>query len=185
VALAPTVWRTCRVLANDARLRCFAAVAQNPGAPVGRVARSAGVSVPVASLYLRHIQARGLLRAERVSRWVRYEAAADASVAHAGALLAALRQSALSRPADRAAAIRILTACTHPRRLALLAAVARGQPCGAADLVRATGFSVNATSRHLHKLESRGFLVRQPRGWCLAEASDPLSRCLLRAAIGT
>ena len=181
MALAPTLWRTCRVLANDARLRCFAAVVNHPGAPVGGVARVAGIPLCLASLYLRQIQARGLLQATRVSRWVYYAAEADASVAHASAVLAALRQCALRRADDRTAVIRVLTAFTHPRRLTLLAEIGRRGPCVTGDLPRATGISRKALERHLRKLAARGLIAGTPSGWMVVQPDDPLAAALLTA----
>lgn len=52
--MMPTLWRTCRVLANRKRLRLLYDVAHSPdGLTVGEAARRARLPLPVASQYLR------------------------------------------------------------------------------------------------------------------------------------
>jgi len=72
----PTLWRTCRVLANRTRLRIFRRLAQQPGQTVSDVARRLRLSLPVTSQYLRALEARGLLSARRVGLRVTYRPSA-------------------------------------------------------------------------------------------------------------
>lgn len=81
--LAPTIWRTCRILANASRLQLLAAIPDNGRATVSELARRCHVPPNVASENLRLIQSRGLLRASREGRWVYYSVGADESVRHA------------------------------------------------------------------------------------------------------
>src|SRR5689334_18224413 len=71
--LQPTLWRTCRVLANRLRLRMLASVVRRPGQTVSMVAKQFNVRVGVASEYLRALEARSLLIARRKGRYVEYE----------------------------------------------------------------------------------------------------------------
>ena len=176
--LAPTLWRTCRVLANPLRLACLRAVIDQPGSTVEQVARQANVALPVASLYLRHLQARGLIRPERVSRWVRYTAAADEAVAHAGPVLAAIGPALLQSRRPYAALLQILTAFTHPRRLAILRAMPEAETVSFAALRRDTGISVPALCRHLKKLERHGMIAAAPEGWRHADLLPRLAQVL-------
>jgi hypothetical protein len=75
--MAPTLWRTCRVLANPKRLALIGALIGKPPQTVGAVAASCGLSGAACSLGLRQIQARGLCRATRTGRWVSYALEAD------------------------------------------------------------------------------------------------------------
>lgn len=81
--LAPTLWRTCRVLANPNRLSCLKAVLKVPGRTVENVADAVGLAESKASLALRALQSRGILSSHRISRWTHYYPEPDASVATA------------------------------------------------------------------------------------------------------
>ncbi len=91
--LHPTLWRTCRTLANSRRLACLKAVFANPGSSVEAIAEAAHIPHAQASLCLRALQARGLIRAERQSRWVRYSPVPDSSVPSAAPILTALQRA--------------------------------------------------------------------------------------------
>ncbi len=61
----PTLWRTCRVLANPKRLACLRAVMGTPNLCVEEIAREAGLDEVQGSMALRALQARGLIAAYR------------------------------------------------------------------------------------------------------------------------
>ena len=64
--LKPTLWRTYRVLANEDRLRLFKAVLENSGnLSVRDYAKMLNLAEDVASVYLRQMNARGVLGVER------------------------------------------------------------------------------------------------------------------------
>ena len=56
----PTLWRTCRVLANRKRLQTLALLIRQPNQTVSAVAERMSLSMPAASQYLRALEARGL-----------------------------------------------------------------------------------------------------------------------------
>jgi DNA-binding transcriptional ArsR family regulator len=175
--LTPTLWRTCRVLANDGRLRLLAAVLARGRLSVSQAASQAAIPAPKASLGLRALQSRGLLAAARESRWVFYTPEPDPLVEHAAAVLAATRR-ALARSDAAEAMLRAFTAFTHPRRLAIVAALAR-RPMTTEALAGSCRFSFAAASRHLRKLARRGVLTEGPDGvWCLARCDNGLLRDL-------
>ncbi len=180
--LAPTLWRTCRVLANEARLRVLAVVLREGPLCVSAVAARARLSEARASAALRGLQARGLLRATRSGRWVWYEARADRTVTHAGPLLAAVGGELDGGGASRRAVIRLVTAFTHPRRLRVVRHLAPGAGLRANDLARAAGMPLQALYRHLDKLARRGFVRRRGPAWCLTCPPGPLAAQLLREA---
>jgi DNA-binding transcriptional ArsR family regulator len=152
--LAPTLWRTCRVLANEARLRILAEVLHAPGIGVTPLARRLGLSQSQASQHLRLLQSRGLLHVRRVGRYAEYRPHAEPSVVHADPLLAATR-AALKRREPVEEMVRAFTAFTHERRIILYRALEAGIDDRAA-LVRRTGISRPALKRHLRKFARRG-----------------------------
>ncbi len=90
---APTLWRTCRALANRRRLRLMQYLMRHSDLTVSAIADEARMPLSVASQYLRALNARGLLQARRVGRSVIYRVEADPAVPQAEPLLKALRAS--------------------------------------------------------------------------------------------
>ena len=156
-ALNPTLWRTCRVLANRVRLRMLGVLFRQGELPVSAVAGAVGVSAVLASLYLRSLSARGLLAARREGRWVFYRPAADPSVRVAADLLQALDSAFASKRDPTKEIFRQATAFTHPRRVQIVRALANGAMAMDA-LARNTAIGRFALRRHLAKLCRRGFV---------------------------
>jgi len=177
----PSIWRTCRVLANEQRLACLRAVIENPFSSVNEIAARLDLPLDKASLGLRALQARGLIQAQRVSRWVRYSPFPDPLVPDAAPTLSALRK-ALKRDAP-AKIVRTLTAFTHPRRLALLRYLQQHGPTSAERLSSANQISVQALWRHLRKLKARGLVVHTETAWDLAKHPPALGRALLHILV--
>ena len=182
--LIPTMWRTCRVLANPLRLRCLQAVLRQPGRFVSELAKETRLPVPVASQYLRDLQARGLISVERRSRWTFYGDTPDPSVGHAAPLLAAMRVALADNSFSPKQAQRTLQGFTHPRRIAVLRLLARSDPLDFTEIHRATGISKPALLRHLDKLEACGLVRRQDADWAIARGLPVLAQRLLLEACG-
>lgn len=175
----PTIWRTCRVLANRRRLACLRAVLQRPGLTVGDVATAAGLPDDQASLCLRALQARGLLHGSRVSRWVHYYPAPDPLVPVAAPILDATRRALLKARMSEPQIISCLTAFTHPRRLSILRTLLRSGHVGFSGLARAGQMSEAALFRHLMKLSNRGIVVEEDDKWTLCPRPSALARSFL------
>jgi len=183
--LTPTLWRTCRVLANPLRLRCLQAVLRQPNRFVSALAQETRLPVPVASQYLRDLQARGLISVWRRSRWTFYGDTPDPLVDHAAPLLAAMRKSFADETFSMDQIHHVLQGFTHPRRLAVLRVlVTSSHPSSFAAIGHATGISAPALVRHLHKLEACELVRRVDRDWCLAGHLPGLARRLLREVGG-
>ena len=136
-ALQPTLWRTCRVLANRQRLEIFHRLLQQPDQTVSAVAQGLELPLPLASQSLRALEARGLLTVRRVGRWVKYQCRrARAGETNPG-LVAALRQAfqRQSQPID--AIFKLATAFTHPRRIEIFRALKHG-PRSVAEVLAVT-----------------------------------------------
>lgn len=156
--LHPTLWRTCRVLANRTRLRLLHELFRHPDRSVSDVAERVNVPLPLASRCLRQLNARGLLRARREGKWVYYRPSADKSIAAAAPLLRALEQTFATEKQPVEVIFRQVTALTHPQRIAIVQAL-QGYRLNKAELRIRTGMSQDAFARHLKKLVDRGFVV--------------------------
>ena len=130
VKLKPTYWRTCRALANEDRLRLFKAVVENEGRfSVRQYARLLGLQDDVASVYLRQMNARGLLGVTREHIKVFYNLNRDRSLPQAAELQKALATYMRGNlPADwEDILVRIFKGFTHFNRLAIIARLAKGK----------------------------------------------------------
>jgi DNA-binding IclR family transcriptional regulator len=147
-------------------------------------ARFLGIPLSVASLYLRALNARGLLRAQRRGREVAYQLGDDPALPETRVLLNALRSSLGHGRRSLEACFDAFTGFTHPRRITIVQAVAQGA-LRIEDIRAAAGISRRATTRHLRKLIRRGYLVRRGRNYLFARPASPLRRSLLRLALSS
>ena len=182
--LQPTVWRTCRVLANITRLKMLAVVAQQPDMTVSAIATRVKLPLPVTSMYLRALEARGLLMSDRDGRWVTYRVSeANGAVTP---LAFALRSLARRNEKFADATFRLVTAFTHPRRVDVFRSLSN-QPQALAKLKLASGIPERALLRHLQKLRTRGFVVYRrgrPGTYAIKNQDNAVSRALAELASG-
>ena len=177
----PTIWRTCRVLANRKRLQILALLSRQPNQTVSTVAKHMRLSLPAASQYLRALEARGLLTCRRVELRVEYQLSAATTENAAGEILTALRLVFRRRAQPIEALFKLATALTHPRRIEVFRAVKSGTD-SLGKLQRATHISARALSRHLAKLEARGFVKSELEVYAVANPAHPFGRVLARLA---
>ena len=163
----PTIWRTCRVLANERRLRCLEVVLRQPGQSVSEIAKQSAVPDDHASLCLRALQARGLISARRQSRWVHYFSSPDPLVPAAAHILAVVSRAILTEKWTTDRIIHNLTAYTHPRRLIVLHCLLMRGSLATPVLARETHISRQALARHLNKLSERKMIVDKDAVWSL------------------
>ncbi|MEI8241919.1 MAG: ArsR family transcriptional regulator [bacterium] len=181
-ALAPTLWRTCRVLACPRRLEVLRCVIGKGSVCVKEVARICRMPENTATQYLRALQARGLLVASRQSRWVYYVPRADPSVQHAQLLLDAMRRDLAQRETCENS-VAALTAFTHPRRIAIVRCL-NSETMPVDQMAQVTGMSLPACYRHMAKLVSRGVVVVGNDSVCKLLCPAPgLATTLLQAAL--
>jgi len=181
--LQPTLWRTCRVIANRTRLQMFHLLLQQPGQTVSAVAKHLHQPLSLTSEYLRALEARGLLTAHRTGRWVEYRPNPATSPNVTAGLAAALRTAFQRHPRPVETIFRLATAFTHPRRVEICRVLQTG-PHDLGQLRAATGISSWALLRHLKKLEARGFVTRHGSLYALVHRVDGLGRELARLAAG-
>jgi DNA-binding transcriptional ArsR family regulator len=179
--LSPTLWRTCRVLANRQRLLILRCLLRKAPQTVTQIAASLGFGMPLASQYLRMLQARGLIRSDRSGREVFYSDRTDPLVPSAAGLLRVLRSALTSSDASLDEAMFMVTAFTHPRRVLIVRTLG---PAGmrVEELRRATGISTRAMRRHLTKLRKRGVLSQNETFVKRSTKGSRLLQCLVRFA---
>ena len=180
--LHPSHWRTCRVLANKQRLLLLRHLLLRSESTVSNMAREMALSVSSTSQHLRALNARGFLAVRREGRYVFYRVSGDDSVPDAAAILvSACDLLRISKKAAKSV-FRVVTACTHPRRLEILRSLGRGDQTMVA-IGKATGISRPALCRHLSKLESRGFVVERDGVYRCPQPRDVLTCTLMSLAI--
>lgn len=178
-SLHPTLWRTCRALANRRRLSILQLLVKHDELTVESVARQLNLSPTTTSQYLRVLNARGLLVAKRVKRFVFYSLGSDPSIAYTEALLNAVLQSLCKKKVAISGVFRALTAFTHPRRVHIVKVLC-WKPMTPAQLAAAIGASPPAIARHLKKLKSRGFVRLCRERYSCRRPKDVLRQTLLR-----
>ena len=178
--LRPTLWRTCRVLASETRLRLLWLLFKNEGLCVADLAALTGISEQNASNQLRALNARGLITPRRQNLRVFYHPEPNTEVEHAQTLLDALRawcESNMRFPAI----IRQATAFTHERRILIMRALQEG-PASLGDLHERTGIPLPSLTHHLKKLEARGFVRRGYGTYYQNTPGNPFGRVLKKVA---
>ena len=191
VKLKPTYWRTCRALANEDRLRLFKAVVESEGRfSVRQYARLLGLQDDVASVYLRQMNARGLLGVTREHIKVFYNLNRDRSLPQAAELQKTLATYMRGNLPDgwEDTLVRIFKGFTHFNRLAIIVRLAKGEAT-LPELERAAGTIVKSTYHHLRFLYAAGVVdaYRIGRGnsvYFLRKPTHPVTKVLLRQVLG-
>lgn len=171
------------MLANINRLACLKVVFEHPSSSVGDVAGCLRIPVNQASMFLRALQARGLIRAQRNSRWVRYVPFPDPLVPDSKPMLKALRRALISEKCSEADVRHTLTGFTHPRRLVILMCLQERSTVPAEKLATSTQISLPALSRHLKKLSARQLVRCEKQEWHVITPPSDLARTLLHLTL--
>ena len=181
--LQPTLWRTCRVLANHTRLEILDLLAHDRPQPVSVVAARLGLTLPVASQALRALEARGLLACRRNGLKVEYRLGAATNADSRPALVVPLRAMLQHDLVSREKIFKLATAFTHPRRIELFQLV-HTEPRTLVQLRSFAQMSGRALARHLRKLEARGFIICLTGKYSAVEHPEALGRMLAQMAAG-
>jgi DNA-binding transcriptional ArsR family regulator len=179
-SLHPTLWRTCRVLANRTRLRIFALLASESPQTVSSVALKLELSLPVASQYLRALEARGLCSVRRAGRRVEYRTNVAGAVAGSD-LVEPLRSALKGGGVSVESVFRLCTAFTHPRRVEIFRTLTV-ETRTFQQLQAVTWISSSALLRHLGKLEARGFVACHQGAYSAKSEAHSFAHALARRA---
>ncbi|MGH7950727.1 MAG: helix-turn-helix domain-containing protein [Limisphaerales bacterium] len=177
----PTLWRTCRVLANNVRLKILDLLIREPGQTVSTVAAHLDLSLPLTSQYLRALEARGLLTVRRAGKWVNYRPRRADAMNSGAQIIAAMRFVFQHEKKPLEVAFRLPTAFTHPRRVEIFRAI-QIRPRTLIEIQTATSISIPALRRHLKKLESRDFIECHSGLYVTTRRTDIFGRKLAQLA---
>lgn len=184
--LRPTLWRTARALANKNRLLFFRAVWLSKGKKgVSELAKDVGLSISTASVYLRALNARGLISVRRITSRVYYGNGADRSLPEAQLLQTAFAKifSRKNLPDDWPAdLIPTLHAYSHLRRIAILQCLAEAHR-GFTDISSYTGIPEMSLARHLRVLSRAQIISCEKNLYSIVRPRDALQSAFLKIAL--
>jgi DNA-binding transcriptional ArsR family regulator len=148
---------------------------------VSSLAELTGLSLPMTSMYLRAMEARGLLSARRTHRVVEYRLPAMTPDNPRTDLILALQNKAKTEEKAVSKIFQLATGFTHPTRVEIYRRLA-GEPAGTSALASALRGSYPALMRHLQKLVRRGYLVRRGKRYEAIRHADGVGRALAALA---
>lgn len=147
---------------------------QHPRQYVKAVGKQFGLTEDVASKNLQMLAAAGFLESERKGRYLYYRLTSKHELVRE--VLVALRKAKM----DIDPVVHTLTALTHERRIAIIAALSE-EPLEFDMLCRRTGISGMAAARHVDKLVRRGW-VKTTKDQCRLRIPDRgLGRVLIKS----
>lgn len=161
--LKPTLWRTCRAVRNPLRLRLLKAVFEHDGEFCVRdFAKLLQMDEALTSVYLRQLNARGLIGVSRERIRVVYNTAPDRTLPDSLKFRESLK-AYFSQPLPdkwETELVRIVDAFSHPNRLAMLIRLAQG-PATIHELFEAAGVVVKSIYHHLRFFTTAGLIERE------------------------
>ena len=183
----PALWRMVRSVLNPTRLRMMRLLFRAESRLCVRdIARAFGVDDPIASIYLRQMNAQGLLKVERREIKVFYSPDRDSQWLEVRMFLSVL-ETCLADACTAGWEIELMTvlrAFSHFNRLAAILCLSRG-PVTPVDLKHAMGTCVKTVEHHLEFLYAANLIevVRAGTGPVVAlrEPTHPLAQVLLEA----
>ena len=184
--LKPTSWRTARALANSDRLHLMQLVSAAMGARgVSELAAAADIPIPTASIYLRALNARGLVNVVRVGPYVYYGTGSDRSLPVAASIQKSFASLFARKdlPDDwTARLLPLLRAYSSPRREAIVRTLVKARSIRYDEFRRLSGMCTTTFLRNLGKLLDAGIVVRDTEGfYSLAKPQNSLAAAFLAA----
>ena len=178
--LNPTLWRTCRMLSGDTRIRLLRALHEQPGRNVTELAQAVDIGLSDASQELRRIQSRGLLQPEHQGAALIYRLGADPQVASAVPLLKALKATFAAHTPDPAATIQaIANGLAHPKRIVILKSLRRSAK-SVYTLQKEIRTDFRNLQRHVQTLLDSSLVYRKGRSLHFLSPTHPLVKTLVK-----
>lgn len=183
--LEPTLWRSCRALANRNRLLLLRAMIDEPPLCVQTLSERCKLKKSVCSQYLRMLNARGFTQASRCGRWVDYALEANPSVKHASTMLQAVIQAVKGFTSLKQydPVLKDLTLFTCPRRIRIVRVLRLNPHITPSALARLCRMPRRSLLRQLKKLERRDVISREESFVTLHPPTRPLAKTLLMIAL--
>ena len=185
--LKPTLWRTARALANSDRLNLMYLVSTAKGTKgVAELAAEANLPVPTASIYLRALNARGLISVVRSGPYVYYGTGSDRSLPVAMSIQDSFRRlfARKSMPTGWTAnLLPLLRAYSNSRRETIVRLLRNFQPMRYSELRKLSGLSETSFLRHLDILAAAGIVAQDDKdSYVLANPRNSLAAAFLHAS---
>ena len=187
--LKPTLWRTARALANADRLNLMRLVANAKGAKgVSELALEANIPIPIASIYLRALNARGLISVIRSGSFVYYGTGSDRSLPVAVAIQCAFRRLFAKKelPNDwQDILLPILNAYSNQRRELMVRILSEHSGISFLEFHKRSGLCETSFLRHLRILVNAGIVSLDSNGlYSLAKPRNSLEAIFLAESSG-
>ena len=188
--LNPSFWRTVRSLKNINRLNLLKRVYDSGGKlGVTSVGSSVNVNEPLASNYLRQMNARGIISVKRNSKFVYYGTSPDRSLPRAISLQDAFREYFKHelKKGWQLELWTIMDGFSHYNRLNIIRYLAVMGKCSRAALIQSAGIMEKNFEHHFAKIKRAGIVERKSYGpknyyYVIAPQSNPIAKTLLAAA---
>jgi len=171
------LWQTCRLIASTTRLKLLQQIDKNPEQCVSALAAQVDRTPASISTQLRMLCEAGLIEDHRSGQQVFYRFRKDRDYPYILNLNNALLES-FSNNISHQDIMRQATGCTHWRRIELLQLLAK-QSMIIEDMEKKTVMTPSALSRHIGKLESRGYVVSQGKQYSIGKPSGHIAKALL------
>ena len=187
--LKPTLWRTARALANADRLNLMRLVANAKGAKgVSELALEANLPIPIASIYLRALNARGLISVIRSGSFVYYGTGSDRSLPVAVAIQGAFRRLFAKKklPSDwQDILLPSLNAYSNQRRELMVRILSEHSGISFLEFHKRSGLCETSFLRHLRILVNAGIVSLDSNGlYSLAKPRNSLEAIFLAESSG-
>ena len=178
----PILWRTCRIIANQRRLKLLWCLFSHGPRCLFELANNVGISNPQASIHLYALASHGLIRQYRSKMRLISAPEGNAKIAYAEDLLESLRTCHNTEISIRTV-FKQATAFTHARRIEIMQALPR-TGFSLEQFAEQTHISETALTRHLNKLATRGFIKKKKDHFFKEMPPDSLSQTLLKIIDG-
>lgn len=172
------IWKTCRVLANQSRLRILKRLMERTELCVTEVAEFEGLTPVVASEHLRLLHESGFLKQTRESKWTFYSVVSVPELAVSKKIFKPLKKQLSGNEKQIQKIFKSATAFTHPRRIEVIKNL-NGSPRAFEELRDQCDFSFSAMNRHLEKLCSRGLVQKKSEEYELLPGGTELEKVLI------
>jgi len=184
--LNPTLWRTCRVLANIRRLNIIQHLSCKAPLTLTQLATVCKMSLPSCSQYTRQITARGLCRETQKGRYAYFDLYPDPAIPFSSILLQGIVASLKYAKKDYKEQMADLTAYTHVRRIKIVNFIASKGSVRLCDMQHELHISESALLRHINKLLRRNVVsLSDDERYHLANPPTLLAKELKRIVTNT
>ena len=121
------IWKTCRILANESRLRILRRLMRGAELCVTDIADAEKITPVVASQHLRMLHELGILKQTRKSKWTFYSIDDTPEPLLILKIHKPLEKELVRKQDQIQELIKLMTAFTHPRRVEIIRQLAKSQ----------------------------------------------------------